>query len=180
MKILITGLGITGKSTLRRRVKKGLKSLGLSVVHYDADEFKELRDEADRDCSLKLPKFEKGVVYLIEDIHATGNDAVLPLGDYDLIIYIKTGLISHILFWLPRIVRWFQSGNFAWDQKKGWLGTGRPYDLRNIIPMIREFCKDFQNRKKWLAEDMEVIRPHRKIFIQSRWTWRGPKFRLDI
>ncbi len=180
MKILITGLGITGKSTLRRRVMKELRNLGLSVEHYDADEFKELRDEADRDCLLKLPKFEGGVIYLIEDIHATGDDAVLPLGNYDLIIYIKTGLISHILFWLPRVVRWFQAGHFAWDQKTGWLGTGCPYDPRNIFPMMKEFLKDFQNRKKWLEEDMDAIRSYPIIFIQSYWTPRGPKFRLEI
>ena len=65
MKILITAVGITGKSTLRRVLIKKLRSFGLSVVHYDADEFKELRDPTDKDCLEKLPEsFSEKIVYI--------------------------------------------------------------------------------------------------------------------
>lgn len=182
LKILITAIGITGKSQLRRKLMKSLRNFGLSAIHYDADEFKELRNSADADCLKKLPEsFSEKIVYVIEDIHASiPKEAVLSLNDYDLILYIKTGILSHFLFWFPRMISWFNQGQFSWEAKTGWRGTGKPKDWRNILPIIKTLIRDFRNRKKWIKEDMHEINSYPHIVIQSYWSTKGPKFRLDI
>ena len=181
MKILITAIGITGKSTLRRRLVKLLRDSGLSVNHYDADEFKEVRDTADKDCLGKLPEnFLKDAIYIIEDIHAPLESAILPLKSYDFILYVKTGFFSHLLFWLPRMIIWFNQGKFSWEQETGWMGTGKPYDPRNICPMVKELLNNFRNRKRWIAEDLKIIRSYPHIIVRSIWNWNGPKFKLKI
>lgn len=181
MKILITAIGITGKSSLRRKLVGLLKNSGLSAAHYDADEFKELRDPADKDCLKKLPEnFLKETMYVIEDIHAPLKSAILPLESYDFILYVEAGFFSHLLFWLPRIIIWFKQGKFSWEQKQGWKGKGKPKDLRNIIPILKDFFRNLKNRRKWIREDLERIEPHPHIIIQSIWTRKGPKFRLNL
>ena len=181
LKILITAVGITGKSTLRRKLIKFLRSFGLSAIHYDADEFKELRDSADADCLKKLPEnFSEKTVYIIEDVHGPLDSAVLPLNEYDLILYVKTGVISHFMFWLPRILAWFNQGKFSWEAKTGWRGTGKEKDWRNILPIAKNLIHDFKNRKKWIREDLQAVSPYPHTIIRSYWSSKGPKFRLDI
>jgi len=181
VKILITGIGITGKSTLRRRLVKLLRTFDLSAKHYDADEFKELRDPADKDCLNKLPeKFSNETVYVIEDVHGLLKSAVLPSESYDLIIYVRAGFLSHLLFWLPRIVNWFNRGKFSWEQKEGWQGTGKPCDLRNVSPIFKDLLNNFRNRRKWMAEDLEAIKFHPHIIVRSIWTRNGLIFILEI
>ena len=115
MKILITGIGITGKSSFRRILVGKLREMGVGVAQYDADEFKELRHQADAGCE-KPEEFWKGVVYVIEDIHGPEEDkSCLPLRDYDLILYLLPSKTSHAVFWFSRMWRWFQSGQFSWQ-----------------------------------------------------------------
>lgn len=165
MKILITGIGITGKSSFRRFLVDFLKKYGWAVEQYDADEFKELRDVRDINC--KMPeKFDAQTMYVIEDIHGTIlNESFLTIKEYDLIFYLLPNLFSHIMFWLPRMWKWFQIGHYSWE-KTGWKGTGKSYDLRNIIPIIKAFLCDMQNRKKWIEEDLRVIKSKRHHVIR--------------
>ncbi|MBU2109963.1 hypothetical protein KKB71_03400 [Patescibacteria group bacterium] len=177
MKILITGIGITGKSSFRRLFMNELRSWGLKVEHYDADKFDEIRHPLEIDCLKKLPEnFLEKTIYIIEDIHATMDSAVMPLNQYDLIIYLKTGVFSHLMFWLPRMWKWFESGQFSWDQDKGWMGTGKPKDLRNVIPIVKDMMRDFHNRKKWVKKDLEAIKNLPHIITSSCWTRHGIKF----
>lgn len=177
MKILITGIGITAKSTLRRLLVRKLRDFGLSVDQYDADRFKELRNPADIDCLKALPDtFQKNVVYVIEDVHGPLSSAALSLESYDLILYLKPDIFSHLMFWLQRIWAWFKIGRFSWDSEKGWRGTGKAYDFRNIIPILKTMLRDFQNRKKWVTEDLKSISSFPHLIVHSKWTWRGIKF----
>jgi len=179
--ILITGIGNVGKSTLRREFRDFICSAGTRASHYDADNFKKLRCEADKDCLSEFADPDVNEVLIVEDVHATVEDAVLPLEAYDCILYVQaSNVFSHILFWLPRAWRWFQNGQFDWDQKTGWKGTGVRYDPRNIIPILRELWSNFQNGKKWIAGDMKALEPYSNtIFIRSSWTRRGPEFRFE-
>lgn len=177
MKILITGIGITGKSTLRRLLVRKLREFRLLVKQYDADRFVELRDSTDMDCLKVLPGvFQKDVVYLIEDIHGFLPSATLPLESYDLTLYLRTDIFSHLMFWLSRSWVWLKNGRFSWGSENGWLGTGRVYDIRNIVPIFETALHDFRNRKRWISEDLKSISPFPHIVVHSKWTCRGIKF----
>lgn len=177
MKILVTGIGITGKSTFRRLLVKMFRKLGLKVEHFDADLFDEIRDPAEIDCLKNLPSvFQPGMVYIIEDIHATEKDAVLPLTEYNSIYYLKTSSVTQVLFWLTRMWRWFQCGNFSWEAKTKWEGTGKSYDIQNILPIFRKLIRDLKNRKKWVEEDLQKISSLHYQIIKPFWTPKGPQF----
>ena len=177
MKILITGIGITAKSTFRRLLVGELRDLGFSVEQYDADRFKELRNPADIDCLKALPDtFQENVLYIIEDVHGPLSSATLPLESYDLILYLKPDIFSHLMFWLQRAWVWVKIGQFSWEPERGWLGTGRAYDIRNIVPIFKIILRDFQNRKKWITEDLKIISPFPCLIVHSKWTWCGIKF----
>lgn len=179
MKILITGIGITAKSTLRRLLVGRLRDFGLSVEQYDADRFEEVRDPADIDCLKVLPDtFQKNTVYIVEDVHGPLLSATLPLESYDLILYLKSDIFSHLIFWLKRAWAWFKTGRFSWGPEKGWRGTGKAYDFRNIIPVLKTMLRDFQNRKKWISGDLWTISSFPHIIVYSKWTRRGIKFSI--
>ena len=163
-KILITGIGITGKSTFRAWLAKIFSDAG-----FDAKEF-----DADYDYG-KIPNiFSGSATYVIEDVHATTNEAIATLDSYDFIFYVQTDIYTHILFWLSRMIAWFQNGQYSWDQKDGWLGTDRRYDLRNVIPILKGFFRDFRNRKKWVSDDLRKISASKVPFriVQSQWKFR--------
>lgn len=180
MKILITGIGITGKSTLRRSLVKALRSCGISAEHYDADQFEELRHSADADCLDAQPEnFSDDTVYVIEDVHGPMNSAALPLEDYDLVLYLEPDVVSHAKLWLPRVLAWFRKGGFAWEAGAGWQGTKKAYDPRNVVPILKEVARNFWNRKKWIRKDIETIRPFPHVVIRVACTKKGPRFGLD-
>jgi len=181
LKILITGIGITGKSTMRRILTSMLRDIGLPVEHYDADKFKELRHLSDVDCLEKLPDtFSKGILYIIEDVHGPLPSSILSLKEYDLILYLKPGILSHLMFWVPRMVAWFEKGLFSWEADKGWKGTGRAEDFRNIFPIFKAVFRDFYNRKRWIKEDLKEIYPFPHLLVRPVWSRKRSRFRLNL
>ena len=152
MKILITGLGIVGKSTFRRKLFKWLREMGLAVKQYDCD--------YDRG---HLPlEFKAGAIYLIEDVHGPTSQAVFTLSSFDLIFYLWPAPVTHLRFWMMRMRQWFKTGHLAWDADKGekgeWAGTGQAYDLANLVLIAKEFWRNWQNRRAWLENDLEMIK----------------------
>ena len=181
MKILITGIGIVGKSTLRRSLVKALRSSDVLAEHYDADRFGELRHSADVDCLDGLPdEFLDDVVYVIEDVHGPLGSSDMALGEYDLILYLKPDTLSHARFWILRIAAWLRRGEFCWEAQTGWEGTGKSYDPRNIIPILKEAARNFWNRRKWIREDLDAIRPFPHIMVRVVCTKKGPQFGLKL
>ncbi|MFA5126862.1 MAG: hypothetical protein WC465_02575 [Patescibacteria group bacterium] len=179
MKMLITGIGITGKSTLRRSIVQGLKSRGCLVLHFDADHFPELRDQRDADILTELPaEFRTDTSYIIEDVHATLKDAVLPLKSYDFIIYLYPSFFSQLMFWLNRIPHWYRSGHHSWEAELGWRGSGKPRDKRNLRSIAKQLWRNMRLRRKWLCEDMIALRASgvSVCIVKSRWSKNGPKF----
>jgi GTPase SAR1 family protein len=178
MKILITGIGNVGKSTWRRQLLKELRLTHNQVEHFDADCFKKLRHQADADCLKELPQnFSPDAIYVIEDIHATLPQAVLPLSEYDSTTYIIVGPISQILFWLPRAWRWFAAGRYSWEAKSGWQGNRKPYSLRNLPGIIKVIGRDIGHRKRWIKEDWEKIKHCSNLqIVRASWSIKGPKF----
>ncbi|HCC05617.1 TPA: hypothetical protein DEP58_04970 [Patescibacteria group bacterium] len=176
--ILITGIGNVGKSALRRLFVNFIRSAGTRASHFDADDFKKVRREADRDCLSEFANPFESEVLIVEDVHATVEEAVLPLDAYDCILYVQaSNVFSHFIFWLPLAWRWFQYG---WDIKKSWEGTGVRYDPRNLFPISRELWSNFKKGKELIAKDMNTLKSFKKtIFIRSFWTRRGCEFRFE-
>ena len=177
MKILITGVGVVGKSTLRRLLVDFLRSLHAvePVEQYDADDFREPRCNADSNCR-RPEELRDGVVYVIEDVRGPcGDAAFMPLKQYDEIFYVLPNFWSHVMFWVSRMWRWFDTGNFAWDRDTGWCGTGKQRDPKNIPHILKEFLQNMRYRRAWIQKDREVIAAsnvHCSIF-RPTWTING-------
>jgi len=172
LKILITGLGITGKSTFRKLLYSQYANTDKEVVNLDLD-----YDRA------RLPKeFVPKIVYILEDVHGPTANAVVPLKEFDLVYYLLPSWWTHLRFWLSRIWIWFKIGYFAWEADKGergeWLGTCRPYDLANIFPILKEFWHHFKNRGLEIKKDLAVLKASKitTIIIIPQKKWRGIKF----
>jgi len=175
--ILITGLGISGKSTFRRALFDYIRDNGKSVEHYDADNFKEIRHPLDKLCLKQLPNKFDDKIYFIEDIHAPIKDkALLPIQDYNKIFYVNPDLSSHNMFWFQRMFNWYENGKFSWEPDKGWGGTGKRSDPANIEGIVNAYLSDMENREKWLEEDLNAIKDYPHKIIKSVWTKEGPVF----
>jgi len=180
MRILITGVGITGKSSFRRLLVDELRKLGLRVEHFDADRFSELRDSRDSDLLPEVPDLTNDKIYIIEDVHGPVKNAVLPLGCYNLIFYIKPSIISHFLFWLNRIPYWYRSGKYNWEAKSGWMGSGKPGDIKNFCGIIKEFSRNMFCRSKWIRQDLKTMRWLNVRIVEACWSRKGPVFKLRV
>jgi len=166
LKILITGVGITGKSTLRRTLKDLLSRM-ITSEDFDGD-------------YQEIPDFKEGIVYVIEDVHGLTEEACLLLNDYDMILYLLPTPLSHLIFWLKRMLVWFREGKGSWDKhRKGWLGSGKKYDPLNIPLFINLLLYDFRHRRKWINQDMKVLSQVKDVTIfKPQWTKEGIIFNL--
>lgn len=175
--ILITGVGISGKSTFRRALFDYLKNKGKYVEHYDADNFKKIRHPLDKLCLKTLPEKFDNKIYLIEDIHAPlSNKAIIPISNYDKIFYVYPDLKSHNMFWAQRMINWYENGTFSWEADTGWNGTGKKRDPENIEGIVNAYIHDMENRERWIKEDLEVISKYLYKIVDSKWTKGGPVF----
>lgn len=163
MKILITGIGITGKSTFRRMLKK----IFPWIVDIDGD-------------YEKMPKsFDENQTYIIEDVHALTDEACLSLDDYNLVIYLLPDLFTHTLFWFKRVWRWFENGEGSWDKKRqDWLGSGEKYDLGNIPLFLKLMIRNLSKRRQWINQDVDALFEFKKktVLIPVRLNQKGIQF----
>lgn len=181
MLVLITGIGNVGKSSFRRFKLQELRMLGCLARHYDHDKFNILRHPKDIDLLEKLPAdFDPATIYLVEDVNAFEEDKALAIPNYNLIYYISSGFLSHILFWIPRIWYWFSKGKYSWQASSGWKGTGKACDTKNILPMLKTFFREILNRRKWIKKDLEVLKTCDVIRVRSCWSKSGVKFKAEI
>lgn len=152
MKILITSIGITGKSTFLKWLESFLKNFSGKVIALDFD--------YERD---KIPaSFYPCTTYVFEDVHGPTKNAVLPLKSYDLVCYLLPSWYTHLKFWLDRMLKWYENGKFAWDADKGkrgaWAGTGKPRDWRNIPGILKYFWSHFLKRGQTIKEDFVILK----------------------
>jgi hypothetical protein len=170
-------VGISGKSTFRRALFDYLQSNGKPVEHYDADGFKTVRHPLDKLCLKNLPAKFDNKIYLIEDIHATlPEGAIMPISEYDKIFYVLSDLKSHNMFWVQRMIHWYENGKFSWEADKGWSGTGKKNDPANIEGIVNAYSHDMENRDKWIGEDLDAISKYPHKIVESKWTKEGPVF----
>ena len=136
MKILITGIGNIGKSSLREMVAH--KFAG-QVIDIDMDYY----THAD------IPQSSNKVV-LIEDVHGLERHS----DQYDKIIYLMPPQ-NHIMLWLKRAWAWFSSGIVDRSDPKG---ICKPYAFYNIPIILKIVLKNILLRKKWVSDDIQIIK----------------------
>jgi len=162
MKILITGIGSSGKTTFRKEL---IKLLNCPSIDLDYDNLQDIHNRVS--CLL-----------VVEDVRATTENVAL-LGNFDIIIYILPGLFSHNIFWLKRLWRWCQNGKGAWKRDHGWLGNSKPYDPRNIPLFLPELLHNLRNRSKWIEEDKIILSKFPNLIVfYSSWSGKGISFTL--
>jgi hypothetical protein len=183
MKILITGLPVSGKSTLRRRLVGLTSALEVPFFQCDVDGFPALRDTRDAINCVRihdLVKLEGKELLLVEDVNPGLYRTGISLSDYALIVYVVPGLFAYWLFLLSRGWQWFLLGRYAWTLKSGWHGTGRVRDWRNILPILKVIGRAVWLRSLWIDLDKKQLSGFtgQVIFLRSSWTRRGPVFRI--
>lgn len=149
MKILITGLGNTGKSTLRARLTEFCVNNHILHKAFDCDH--------DRSHMPPQDEFENDTIYFIEDVHGLTKESFYPTGFYDKIYYVLPSWLTHLRLWIFRMCIWFKRGKFGFDPdtkiSDGWRGTGIPYDTRNLRSMFKELKNAFKRRKELILYD---------------------------
>ena len=157
MKILITGIGITGKSSFLEKLYRFLNKINHDRIILGFD--------LDYERHKLPPEFEPDRVYLLEDVHGPTPKAVFPLKSYDFIFYLLPSWQTHLKFWFDRMLKWYENGKFAWDadvgEKGEWSGTGKPRDWRNIPGILKYFWKRFPKRGQVIKNDLETIKEAR-------------------
>lgn len=136
MKILITGIGNIGKSSLREMVAH--KFTG-QVIDIDMDYY----------TSEDIPRSSNKVI-LIEDVHGLERSP----DQYDRVIYLMPPH-NHIILWLRRAWAWFSSGIVDLPKPKG---INKPYAFYNIPIILKIVLENILFRKKWVSDDMRIIK----------------------
>jgi hypothetical protein len=151
LKILVTGLGITGKSSFLRWLKSFMPLIQRTVI-LDLDHERDLLPET----------FFLGTVYVLEDVHGPTDKAAFPLKEYTLVFYLLPSWYTHFKYWRDRMTIWYENGQYAWDPDKGdhgeWCGTGRAKDWRNLPGIINYFLTHFLKRWQTIGDDFVALK----------------------
>jgi len=134
MKILITGIGCIGKSTLRERLALNFPDHVISV---------------DMDYDKQIPS-DNGKVIIVESVHGLENNPE----SFDRIIYLLQPP-SHFVLWLKRGWAWFASGVIDLSAPKGKRKT---YAISNIIIIIKILARNINKKAGWISDDLRFIR----------------------
>ncbi len=136
MKILITGIGNIGKSSLREMVAHKFPD---QVIQIDMD----YHSHAD------IPESSDKVV-LVEDVHGLERNPE----QYDKIIYLLPPR-NHIILWLKRAWAWYSGGIVDLSAPKG---INKPCAFSNIPIVIRIVFRNIISARRWVLGDMETIK----------------------
>ena len=133
MRILITGVGNVGKSTLREKAAAGF---GGEVVQIDMDYFRG-----------PLPPGD-GKIVLVEDVHGLEKSP----GEHDFVLYLKP-MRGHLGRWLKRGRAWFATGVVDLADRGG---NGRPYSLTNIPSILKIILRNLLYYRRWVRDDLRT------------------------
>jgi len=136
MKILITGIGNIGKSSLREMVALKFPD---QVIQIDMD-YHSCED---------IPEPPDKVV-LVEDVHGLERNPE----QYDKIIYLLPPS-NHFILWLKRAWAWFSGGIVDLSAPKG---VNKPYAFSNIPIIIKIVFRNVIFARRWVLGDMETIK----------------------
>jgi len=136
VKILITGIGNIGKSSLREM-----------VAHKFPDQV--IQIDMDYHVHEDIPESSDKAV-LVEDVHGLERNPE----QYDKIIYLLPPR-NHFILWLKRAWAWFSGGIVDLSAPKG---INKPYAFSNIPIIIRIVFMNIISARRWVLGDMQVIK----------------------
>ncbi|MBW2030341.1 MAG: hypothetical protein JRJ31_14865 [Deltaproteobacteria bacterium] len=136
MKILITGIGNIGKSSLREMVAHKFPG---QVIQIDMDyhNHQDIPESSDK-------------VVVVEDVHGLERNPE----QYDKIVYLMPPS-NHFVLWMRRAWAWFSGGVVDLSAPKG---VNRPYAFSNIPVIVKIVLRNIISAKRWVLGDMETIR----------------------
>ena len=134
MKILITGIGCIGKSSLRECI---------------ASEFPDKVISVDMDYTNEIPS-DKNKVVIIENVHGLEENALL----FDKILYLLPPKF-HAILWLRRGWKWFTTGIVDFSNPKGKM---KKYAFPNIPIILKIIIRNIFMSRKWIRSDIAYIK----------------------
>jgi len=133
MKILITGIGCIGKSSLREKLALTFPNNVISV---------------DMDYTNKIPS-DKDKVVIVESVHGLEENPHM----FDKILYLLPPQ-WHPILWLKRAWAWFSTGIVDLSAPKG---KRKRFAISNIPIILRILMRNIFMRKKWVKTDLNQI-----------------------
>jgi len=132
-RILITGVGCVGKSTLRQRAAE---ALGPRVLCVDRD---------DRESE---PAEDPNRVVVVEAVHGLEE----PPENWGLVVYLLPPR-DHAFRWVRRGLAWLRLGRIGRPP----IVTRRPWSPLNLPLILRLLVHNLWNAQSWVREDLDRI-----------------------
>ena len=133
MKILITGIGCIGKSSLRERIALTFPDKVISV---------------DMDYTNTIPS-DKDKVVIVESVHGLEENPQI----FDKILYLLPPK-WHPFLWFKRGWAWFSTGVVDLSEPKG---KRKKFALSNIPIILKILMRNIFMRRKWVQTDLNQI-----------------------
>lgn len=138
MKILITGIGCIGKSSLRERLALDFQD---NVISVDMDYNREIPSEGDK-------------VVIVESVHGLEENPQM----FDKILYLLPPH-GHIILWLRRAWAWFSTGIVDLSAPKG---KRKRFALSNIPIILKILMRNLFLSRRWIRADINKIQEELK------------------
>ena len=138
MKILITGIGCIGKSSLRERLALDFRD---NVISVDMDYKREIPSESDK-------------VVIVESVHGLEENPLM----FDKILYLLPPR-WHIILWLRRAWAWFSTGIVDLSAPKG---KRKRFAISNIPIILKILMRNIFWRRSWIRADINKIQEELK------------------
>lgn len=133
MKILITGIGCIGKSSLREKLALDFPDNVITV---------------DMDYSRRIPS-DKDKVVIVESVHGLEENPQM----FDKILYLLPPR-RHPFLWLRRAWAWFSTGIVDLSAPKG---KRKRFAVSNIPIILKILIRNIFMSKKWVKTDLNQI-----------------------
>ena len=133
MKVLITGIGCIGKSTLREKLDSEFPDKLISV---------------DMDYDKHIPS-DEGKVVIVESVHGLEDNPRM----FDKILYLLPPP-GHPVLWFKRAWAWFSTGIVDLSAPKG---KRKKFSLFNIPIILKIIVRNIFGRTGWIREDLNKI-----------------------
>lgn len=133
MKILITGIGCIGKSSLRERMASAFPNSVISV---------------DMDYNRKIPS-DRDKVVIVESVHGLEENPQM----FDKILYLLPPQ-WHPILWLKRAWAWFSTGIVDFSAPKG---KRKRFTISNIPIILKILIRNIFGRRSWIKADISLL-----------------------